>query len=254
MKRRDFLFAAATVFAMPAALVRRARADAALYAELLNASVKPDGKGYNQVDYAMIAANKKALSQIVTSMEDENPSMMEDDAAKAFWINLYNAATLKVVADNYPVASIKDIDLGSNGLFGTGPWSDRFMLIEGDQLSLDDIENKKLRKQFNDPLVHYGLNCASRSCPNLAAKPYEAATLSDDLKANASAYVNHPRGVDIREEGIVASKIYSWYAKDFGGKSRLKAHWQEFTTPEKAALIAPAKIANYEYDWSLNNV
>ena len=223
------------MLATPIATVSPASAATALYADLLAAAVKPDGQGYNKVDYRLLAANLKALDEIVSTFEGEYPSMMQDDEVKAHWINLYNAATLKVVAEHYPVESIRDIKLGGTGFFGSGPWKHRFLSVEGEDLSLDDIEHKKLRRQFNDPLVHYALNCASKSCPNLLARPFTAETVAGQLEENAAAYINHQRGVDLREEGIVASKIYTWYAKDFGGEKGLRTHWKRYALARKGS-------------------
>lgn len=253
MNRRDFLHIAGAAIALPVVPVTMAQASTDLYGQLLSAVVKPDGEGYNRVDYALLVKNRKALATIVQTLESNNPSMMEDDEAKAAWINLYNAATLAVIAEAYPVNSIREIDRGG-GFFGSGPWKDRFLMVEGEELSLDDIEHKKLLKRFKDPMVHYALNCASRSCPNLAAQPFTADNLQSLMEDNARAYINHKRGLEIRDGGIVASKIYSWYAKDFGGAKGLKSHWMQWAEPELAASINAAKISGYDYDWSLNNV
>jgi Protein of unknown function, DUF547 len=225
----------------------------ALYASLLKASVKPDGTGYNRVDYTKLVAKKADLAAVVTAFETVSPKSLGANDAKAFWINLYNAVTLKVIVDHYPVKSIKDIKLPGSGLFGAGPWSAKLVTVDGRALSLDDIEHKILRKTYKDPFVHYALNCASYSCPNLAAVPYTGANVAALMRENAKAYVNHPRGVEVKDNKIIASKIYSWYAGDFGGKGKLKDHWKDQASAEKATLIDGAEISSYNYDWSLNN-
>lgn len=225
----------------------------ALYASLLKGSVKPDGSGYNRVDYSKLVAKKADLDAVVAAFETVSPKALNANEAKAFWINLYNATTLKVIVDRFPVKSIKDIKLPGGSIFGSGPWSAKLVTVDGRALSLDDIEHKILRKTYKDPFVHYALNCASYSCPNLAAVPYTGANATALMRENAKAYVGHPRGVDIKDGKMSASKIYSWYAGDFGGKGKLKDHWKSQASAEKAALIDGAEIASYNYDWSLNN-
>jgi hypothetical protein len=228
--------------------------DHSAFDALLKASVKPDAQGYNRVDYRGVKSSRGALRAYIASLEAANPVSLSRNEAHAFWINLYNAKTLEVVADAFPVSSIKKINLGGSFLFGSGPWKANILTVNGTELSLDDIEHEIVRALFKDPMSHYGLNCASYSCPNLAASAYTGANVDALLRQNAVAYINHPRGVKVDKGRITASKIYSWYAADFGGKGKLKDHWMSFAAPEKAALIAPASISGYDYDWSINAV
>ncbi|MGL4489387.1 MAG: DUF547 domain-containing protein [Rhizobiaceae bacterium] len=243
---------ALALFARSSSQALAAEGDA-VYASLLQGAVKPDSTGYNRVNYEALVARKADLDGVVAAYQTVSAKAMSANAAKAFWINLYNATTLKVIVDHYPVKSIKDIKLGGGGLFGSGPWSAKLVTVDGRALSLDDIEHKILRKTFKDPFIHYALNCASYSCPNLATIPYSAVNSAELMRESAKDYVNHPRGIDIKDGSITASKIYSWYAGDFGGKGKLKDHWKAQASPEKAALIEPAKISTFTYDWSLNN-
>jgi len=126
--------------------------------------------------------------------------------------------------------------------------------VAGTELSLDDIEHRVVRPLFADRLSHYGLNCASYSCPNLATRAYTGETLAAMLSRGARDYVNHKRGIAISAGVITASKIYSWYAEDFGGKTRLKGHWKAFAAPDLGARLDAAEIGGYAYDWSLNDV
>ena len=221
---------------------------------VLKGAVVPDAQGYNRVDYKRLKGRAAALKAALDAMQGAAPSSFSMTEAKAFWINLYNAKTLDVVLDRYPVASIKKISLGGGGLFGSGPWSAKILKIEGADLSLDDIEHRILRPLFKDPMTHYALNCASYSCPNLAASVFSAKNAEAQMQANAAAYINHPRGVSVEGDAIIASKIYSWYGADFGGKSKLKSHWKKFATPEKAAAIDAAQSVIFGYDWTLNDV
>jgi Protein of unknown function, DUF547 len=228
--------------------------DHAAFNSVLNGAVIPDAEGYNRVDYKALKSRSAALKAVLAQMQLAAPSSFSRTEAKAFWINLYNAKTLDVVLDNYPVASIKKINLGGGGLFGSGPWSAKILSVEGQELSLDDVEHRILRPLFKDPMVHYALNCASYSCPNLSAAAFTAKNTAAQMQANAAAYINHKRGVSVAGAAITASKIYSWYGADFGGKSSLKAHWMKFAAPEKAAAIDAAQSVSFGYDWRLNDV
>ncbi|WP_412050964.1 DUF547 domain-containing protein [Hoeflea sp. Naph1] len=226
--------------------------DHSAYDALLRAHVIADANSYNRVDYRGVKSQLGALKSYVAALEAANPVSLSPNEAHAYWINLYNAKTLEVVAEAFPVSSIKKVNLGGSFLFGSGPWKAKLMTVNGVDLSLDDIEHEIVRGLFKNPMSHYGLNCASYSCPNLAARAFTGANLDAQLRQNAVDYVNHPRGVKIENNRITASKIYSWYASDFGGKGKLKAHWSGLAAPEKAARIAGASIAGYDYDWSIN--
>jgi len=226
--------------------------DHSAFDALLAAYVKPDAQGYNKVDYRGVKSKLGSLRAYIASLEAANPVSLSRNEAHAFWINLYNAKTLEVVADAFPVSSIKKINLGGSFLFGSGPWKAKILTVNGTELSLDDIEHEIVRALFRDPMSHYGLNCASYSCPNLAASAFTGANVDALLRHNAVAYINHPRGVKVDKGRITASKIYSWYASDFGGKAKLKDHWLSFASPQKAAAITAASIAGYDYDWSIN--
>lgn len=219
---------------------------------LLKTHVRPDGNGYNRINYSALKADKSKLDAVILSMTAIDPRSLSRSQAHAYWINLYNAVTLQVVVSHWPVGSIKKINLGGNGLFGSGPWKAKLVTVSGVELSLDDIEHEIVRPLFNDPLSHYGLNCASYSCPNLMPAAYTGDNLTQLLEANARDYINHNRGVSIAEGSITASNIYKWYGDDFGGRSKLKAHWQAYATPEKAKAIAAARIGDFIYDWSIN--
>jgi hypothetical protein len=222
---------------------------------LLRRYVKPDGAGYNRVDYRALKQEGAAeLDRYLAMLAAVDPTALSRDEAHAYWTNLYNAKTLEVMVAHYPVPSIRQINLGGGGLFSSGPWSRRILRVNGTDLSLDDVEHRIVRALFADPMSHYGLNCASYSCPNLLEEAYAGATIDAALARNARAYVNHRRGVAVTDRRITASKIYSWYADDFGGERQLKTHWQAFAVPELAAQIAGAAIGSYVYDWSINDV
>jgi Protein of unknown function, DUF547 len=221
---------------------------------ILGGAVKPDAEGYNRVDYRALKGSQSALQAYLADLQAAQPSAMSKAEAKAYWINLYNAKTLDVILERYPVSSIKKINLGGGGIFGSGPWSAKLMTIEGQEISLDDIEHRILLAVFKDPMTHYALNCASYSCPNLATRAFKSKNTAALMRENAVAYVNHPRGVTVADGSITASKIYSWYAGDFGGKRQLKPHWLKFAEPAKGEQISAAQGITFDYDWRLNDV
>lgn len=222
---------------------------------LLAHFVKRDSDHYNRVDYKSFkTSGRNELASYIAALERVDPTTLSHDEAHAYWTNLYNAKTLDVVLGRYPVSSIKKINLGGGGIFGGGPWSKKLITVQGIELSLDDIEHRIVRPLFADPMSHYGLNCASYSCPNLATVSYTGQNIDSKLLEGASDYINHDRGLSISGGRITASKIYSWYANDFGGEDHLKVHWKQFATPELAAKIDGGRIGSYVYDWTLNDI
>jgi hypothetical protein len=229
-----------------------AKADHSAFDMILKQHVSVDATGYASVNYGALLSQRNRVEAYVASLLDLDPRQLSRAEAHAYWINLYNAKTLAVMLEHWPVKSIRDIQLGGGGLFGKGPWSKKLMTINGVELSLDDVEHRIVRAIFNNPLSHYALNCASFSCPNLMPSAYTAANLNTQMRESATLYINHPRGVSIADGKITASKIYSWYAGDFGGKANLKSHWKEFALPQLAAQIDAASFDSFDYDWTVN--
>ena len=212
--------------------------------------------GLVRFDYARLAdtdSDEAVLHDYIDGLAALDPDELSDAEATAYWANLYNALTVKVVVDNYPVDSIKEI---KSGMFSKGPWKKNLIKVNGEKLSLDDIEHDILRKQFPSPLVHYMVNCASIGCPNLVSGEWTAETLDADRNAAARAFINSPRGAMITDKGLVVSSIYNWFDKDFGGsKKTVLAHIREYADDDLAAAIDDgAKIKGYDYNWSLNGI
>lgn len=239
-----------------------ARSAHAPYDALLGRYVRPNADGVNRVDYARwkaAAGDVKALKDYIAAQAGTLPSKLPRNEAFAYWANLYNAITVGLILDRFPVKSIRDIK--SDGLFDPkaylGPWRTKRVTIEGKALSLDDIEHEMMRPVFKDPRVHYSVNCASFGCPNLPAKAWEAATLDADLDAAARDFINHPRGVQVVTGNTLrVSSIYKWFRDDFGPDDKaVIAHMKKYAKPELAArLDKVAGIGEDHYDWSLNGV
>ncbi len=220
----------------------------------LKANIVRGSDGVTRLPYATIsAADRAALEGYLARLAETPVSKLNQTEQRAFWINLYNALTVSVILDYYPVKSILDIDI-SPGLFSNGPWGKKLVTIEREKVSLDDIEHRILRPIWQDPRIHYAVNCASIGCPNLQAQAFTAENTDGLLTKAAREYVNHPRGARIERKKLVVSSIYRWFAADFGGKDRaVIAHLKHFADPRlRVRLERVNRISNHGYDWSLN--
>lgn len=235
-----------------------ASVDHSAWDKLLKTYVKAGADGLNRVDYsAFKMVGQGELKQYIARIEKVDPNSLDRPEQFALLANMYNAKTIDVVLDKYPVKSIKDISLGG-GLIASlkgGPWKAQVLTLAGTRLSLDDIEHGILRPVFKDPRVHYAVNCASVGCPNLQAEALTGAKLEAQLEAGARAYINHPRGVSISQDGVIVSSIYSWFKEDFGGNDAgVLSHLRKYASPELAARLKTASaLASHRYDWSLND-
>jgi hypothetical protein len=231
--------------------------DHGLWAGILKTYVKASPDGINRFAYGKVTKSaRKDLKDYLQAMTKVKVGTLAEREQRAFWANLYNARTIEVVLDHYPVKSIRDIAI-SPGLFAIGPWGKKLIEFEGRSLSLDDIEHQILRKVWKDPRVHYSVNCASIGCPNLPAEPFTGAKLEKMLDDGARAYINHPRGVTVAETGrVTASRIYDWFAADFGSSNaNILAHLRQYAAaPLRAKLESAKSISSYDYDWALNEV
>ncbi|MEM6668815.1 MAG: DUF547 domain-containing protein [Pseudomonadota bacterium] len=228
--------------------------DHGLWGKFLSAHVIEDRNGPNLVSYAAVSpAESSALDQYLGAMAAVPISAFSRDEQMAYWVNLYNALTVRVILDHPAAESIRDIDI-SPGLFSDGPWDKKLIEVEGEQLSLNDIEHRILRPIWKDPRIHYAVNCASIGCPDLQAQPFTGGALNAQLEAAARAYVNDPRGVTVVGDEIIVSKIYGWFIEDFGDdQTGVLAHLQRYAEPElKKELSRIGEIADVAYDWSLN--
>jgi Protein of unknown function, DUF547 len=230
-----------------------AKIDHAPWARALKTYLQRDKTGLNRFKYKAVSdKNHKALKAYLTRLQNTRVTNLNRNEQYAFWINLYNALTIDIVLDHYPVLSIRNISI-SPGLFAKGPWGRKLVMVEGETLSLDDIEHEILRKIWRDKRIHYAVNCAAISCPNLASQVYTGQNVNRLLEAGAVAYINHPRGVRLEKGRLIVSKIYQWYAKDFGNTAQLISHLRHYANSRLAGELAKFDhISSYEYDWSLN--
>ncbi len=206
------------------------------------------------VDYRGWSANAEdrgALRGYIAGLERAAPSRLERGEALAYWINLYNAVTLDLVLENYPLKSIKDV-----GAPLSSPWKQDLVTVEGKALSLDRIENDVIRPSFLEPRIHFALSCAARSCPPLRAEAYAAASLEAQLEEQTAHFLADATTNSLDEKGVLRlSKLFEWYEGDF---REAKGSVVAFVTPYVPALRAlgpeakPPAVQFVEYDWALN--
>ena len=213
--------------------------------------------GVARVDYPALTGDslRGQLDGYIAQLASTPVSELDRAEQQAYWINLYNALTLQVMRDHYPVDSIQDVDI-SPGLFSSGPWGAELIAVEDEILTLDDIEHRILRPLWRDPRIHYAVNCASIGCPNLQGRAWRAATLDADLEAAATAYVNHDRGFTVDDGDLLVSSIYDWFIADFGGNDEgVLRHLAQYASPDRQAILQSARrISDHRYDWALNDL
>ncbi|NIR31559.1 MAG: DUF547 domain-containing protein [Gammaproteobacteria bacterium] len=222
---------------------------------ILRTYIHPSRDGVNLVAYARVTdADKEALADYLARLQAVPISQYARAEQLAYWINLYNAVTVKLVLDRYPVDSIRDIDI-SPGLFSFGPWDKKLIRVEDEALSLNDIEHRILRPIWRDPRIHYAVNCASIGCPNLQRTAFTATNTEELLDKGAREYINSGRGAWLKAGDLMVSSIYVWFQDDFGGSGRgVIAHLKQYARPKLAsALSALKRISGHRYDWSLND-
>ena len=200
--------------------------------------------GVSKIDYDL-------LKIYLTTLEGIPISSFSRPEQRAFWINLYNAATVNLILEHYPVESITNI---SFSFFSFGPWDEELLTIEGEELSLNDIEHRILRPIWQDPRIHYALNCASIGCPNLQPLAFTAKNTDSLLETGASEYINHPRGAKTEDKKLWLSKIFEWYQDDYGGnEAGVLIHIQKYAKENLANSLYEDELEiEYHYDWRLN--
>lgn len=206
------------------------------FEELLQKHVSEAGK----VNYKGLKTDKASLDAYC-QMLSENPAQesWSREAKMAYWINAYNAFTIKLVVDNYPTKSILNFDGGKT-------WEVRRIKIGDKKYSLNNLENDILRPKFKDPRIHFAINCAAKSCPPLWNHAYTADNLESTLAARTRAFINDPQYNRITANKAQVSRIFEWYAGDFGD---LKKFLNQYS---KTTLSASAKVEYESYNWDLN--
>ncbi len=203
---------------------------------LLKKYVSSTGK----VDYAGMATEIGALDAYLADLSSVKLSeLSSSDEKLAFWINAYNAFTIKLILKNYPVKSITDLHDGK-------PWDVKWIALDSRTLSLNNIENDIIRPTFKDARIHFAVNCAAKSCPPLLNRAYQASYLNETLESQTKKFVNNSDYNSISTTAIKISKIFDWYAVDFGD---INAYINQYTSTD----VSNSKVSYQEYNWQLNN-
>lgn len=193
------------------------------------------------VDYKGFKKEEKALQVYLDDLSANVPQKSwSRNAILAYWINAYNAYTVKLILDNYPVKSIKDIK---------DPWGKKFFTLGTKKYSLEEIEHEILRK-MNEPRIHFAINCASFSCPNLLNQAYSEAKLESQLEAGTKAFVNDKTKNAITPNSIEISKIFDWFSGDFKTKGTVIDYLNQYSTVK---ISKNAKVKYKDYNWNLND-
>lgn len=193
---------------------------------------------------SMNQQDKKKLDNYIMQLSQLDPREYSQAAQYAYWVNLYNAITVDLIVEAYPINSITKL----GGFFNFGPWDEEVVTIEGKKLTLNDIEHRILRPIWNDPRTHYAVNCASLGCPNLQSEAFTAQNKEVLLERAAIAFINSPKGVTVSAKGITLSSIYDWFSSDFTADGGVMAHINAYRS---GSTINSATVT-YDYDWSLN--
>ena len=230
---------------LPVASRSAKQVDHGLYAELLAKHVKE-----GVVDYQGFKNEEAKLDQYLKVLENTDTKELSRNEQFAFYVNAYNAWTIKLILSGYPgVKSIKDL-----GSLFRSPWKKKICRIDAGIITLDDIEHKILRRRFKDPRVHFAINCASKSCPPLISEPYEGSKLDEQLDSSVRAFLNNPERNYLEGNKLYVSKIFKWFSEDFNND--VVSFFLRYAEGEfKEKLMANRdniKVEHLHYDWSLN--
>ena len=253
MNKRHFLYTfIITIFFVAGSLGspgsgQAARVNHEIWADLLGKYVKPAG-----VDYSGFKTEEERLDQYLRVLENMDPEKLSRNDQYAYYINAYNAWTVKLILSKYPdVKSIKD--------FGTilkSPWQKKWVRINGEVITLDDVEHNILRPRFKDPRVHFAINCSAASCPPLRPEPYLGPALDQQLDDSTRSFVNDANSYRLEDNTLYISRIFKWFSEDFNGDA-LEFYLQYAEGDLKAKLAGQKdtiKVKYLEYDWSLNDI
>lgn len=194
-----------------------------------------------EVNYSKIKSNKSELDNIIKSFSTVNiGSSWNKNEQLAYWINAYNAFTIKLIADNYPLSSIQNLDGGKT-------WDVMRISIGGKKYSLNNIENDIIRKQFKDARIHFAVNCGAKSCPPLLNAAFLPSTLEAQLENQTKKIFTTSKLQQLSASKVKLSKIMDWYASDFGNLIDFINKYSNIK------INAKAKIEYLNYDWTLND-
>lgn len=250
------VLAASVLLACSDARAQGPTADLAQWNRLLGAYYNPshgfDYKALKSKDAAALQGVRQQLSRV-------NVGALTPKQQLAHWINVYNVNTVATIVESYPVKSIRDIS--TDPIIRLNVFKKERVPVGNAKLSLNDVENDKIRGGFKDPRIHFAINCAAKSCPSIRTEAFTGEKLDAQLDAQARMFLNGPNGARFKRDGdtlvITTTKIMDWFSDDFeqwgGGKT---AFIRKYVPAEKQRMMDQAKKIEIEYDdydWSLND-
>lgn len=202
------------------------------------------------INYKGFQKDKAELDAYLKTLSDNAPqSNWSENDQKAYWINAYNAFTVSLILQHYPVKSIKDIGAAIQIPFVNTPWDIKFINIGGKKYDLNNIEHSILRKKFNDPRIHFAIVCASMSCARLRNEAYTAAQLNAQLDDQGKGFLNDKSKNNITTDKAELSKYFTWYRGDFTKNGSLADFINKYS---QTKINANTKINYLDYNWNLN--
>ena len=200
------------------------------------------------VNYKGFVADKAEFEKYLTLLKENHPEdSWSRDEQMVYWINAYNAFTVKLIVDNYPVKSIKD--LGGKIYKVNTPWAKKFIELGSEVYSLDNIEHGILRKEWTEPRIHFAVNCASESCPRLRNEAFMVDKLNEQLDDQARYFVNNLSKNKITADKLEISKIFSWFKGDFTKDGTVIEFLNKYVSVK---INEDAEISHLDYGWGLN--
>lgn len=221
--------------------------DHSIFDALLKTHVDPDGN----VDYKALLQDSAKLNQYLKLLSDNPPNARSwtPNDQLAYWINAYNAFTLQLIINHYPVKSIKDIGSKIQIPFVNTPWDIKFIRIGDKKYDLNNIEHNILRKNFNEPRIHFAIVCASFSCPKLRQEAYVGTKIEQQLTEQAKDFLANKHKNMITAEKIKISKIFSWFKGDFTENGSLTDFLNRYAP---VSIQKDADVSFMDYNWILN--
>jgi len=241
--------------------------DHSAWGQLVERHVSSSNNGaISTVDYGQFKLERSQLKSYLVALESIDQTTFDGWATEeqlAFLINAYNAWTVELIVDSYPdVSSIREL-----GTITTSPWQKKFIPFLGATRSLDEIEHEMIRGsgRYNEPRIHFAVNCASIGCPALIDKPFEAATLDEQLESATKAFLTDRMRNRLDADGLAVSSIFDWYRDDFEQGWRgadtledflvLYADSLDLTAVQTESLVdGDIDIGFTDYDWRLNDI
>jgi len=204
------------------------------------------------VNYAGFSKDRAELKKYLELIQNNAPNDKNwtKEEKLAYWINAYNAFTIELILQYYPLESIKDIGSKIQVPFVNTPWDIKFIKIAGMEMDLNNIEHSILRKEFNEPRIHFAINCASYSCPVLRAEAYTGDKLEQQLQEQAVSFINDTRRNKITSASAQLSQIFDWFGGDFTKSGSLRDFINRYS---KVKITDKTKVAYIDYDWRLND-